>query len=134
MTRPLLLVCALAAVGLGCGGPAKTPTTGPDNHPTPTDDRTQLEIRRDAACGQLGPRLTACAVAEARATMTKEELAELDLEKTAPVHTEEFIAECKQRQLSSRQVRVYEVCGAQETECDALLSCLDNANPTPTGA
>jgi|JI6StandDraft_1071083.scaffolds.fasta_scaffold87203_3 nucleoside 2-deoxyribosyltransferase len=128
MTRCLLLVCAVAVVG--CGGKPAT-TTGPGNKTTAADDaRSQLEIRRDAACEALGPRLTACAVAEARRTMTADELAKLDLEKTAPVHTDEFIAECQRQTLSSRQVRVYEVCLAEETECDPLVACLDNVNPT----
>jgi len=61
--------------------------------------------------------------------MSAKELAELDIEKTAPLHTREFIKRCKQQTLSSRQVRVYEVCVREETACAALLSCLDNASP-----
>ncbi len=124
----MLLVCAVAMIGCGTKPAAKT---GPDNHSTATTEtRTELEIRRDASCEALGPRLTACAVAEARRTMTAEELAKLDLEKTAPVHSEEFTTECKRQQLSSRQVRVYEVCLVEETECDPLVTCLDNVAPT----
>ncbi len=125
MTRWMLLVCALALGG--CGGKDAKPT-GPGT-PAPTPTRTELEVRRDAACEALGPRLTACAADEARRTMSPEELAKLDLEQTAPVHTEEFIAECKRQQLSSRQVRVYEVCVAEETECEPLVACLDNVSP-----
>lgn len=120
----MLLVCAVAMIGCGTKPAAKT---GPDNHSTATTEtRTELEIRRDASCEALGPRLTACAVAEARRTMTAEELAKLDLEKTAPVHSEEFTTECKRQQLSSRQVRVYEVCQQAETECEPLLACLEH--------
>ena len=104
---------------IGCGhGPARGPA----------DRRTPIELRRDAACEELGPRLTDCAIADARATMTAEELAKLDLEKTAPRNTEEFIAACKRQQLSSRQVRVYEVCLREETECEPLIACLDHVN------
>ena len=125
MTRWMLLMCALALGG--CGGKDAKPA-GPGT-PAPTPSRTELEVRRDAACEALGPRLTACAADEARRTMSPEELAKLDLEKTAPVHTEEFIRECKRQQLSSRQVRVYEVCVAEETECEPLVACLDNVRP-----
>lgn len=126
MTRSILLVCALAVLGCGGKGPS---STGPGNKSTPAEDtRTELQIRQGAACEELGPRLTACAVADARATMTPAELAELDVEKTAAVHTEEFIKECTHAQMSSRQVRVYEVCAREETECEPLLACLDNAN------
>ena len=125
MTRSMLLVCALALGG--CGGEGPKPAD--PAKAAPTAPRTELEIRQGAACEALGPRLTACAADEARRTMSPEELAKLDLEKTAPVHTEEFISECKRQQLSSRQVRVYEVCAAEETECEPLVTCLDNVRP-----
>jgi hypothetical protein len=101
-------------VGPGSGaGPAETP----------------IHQRRDAACEALGPRITACAVADAKRTMSPAELEKLDLDKTAPVHTRKFIEDCKSHEMSSRQVRVFEVCMKQETACDKLLACLDNANP-----
>ena len=126
MTRWSSIV-AMALFATACGGGTHD-TSGPANRSTTVDARTELEIRRDASCETLGPRLTACAVADARATMTADEVAKLDLEKTAPKHTEEFITSCKQQQLSSRQVRVYEVCLVEETACDPLISCLDNVN------
>jgi hypothetical protein len=94
---------------------------------------TELEQRQAAACEALGPKLTACAVADARATMSAEELAKLDIEATAPVHTREFVKSCKAQTMSSRQVRVYEVCMREETECAPLTHCLENANPKSAG-
>jgi hypothetical protein len=94
---------------------------------------TELEKRQAAACEQLGPKLTECAVADARATMSAEELAKLDIENTAPIHTREFVKSCKAQTMSSRQVRVYEVCMHEETECAALTQCLENANPKAAG-
>lgn len=120
----------MALIATACGGGKHDDTTGAGNRSDAVDARTKIEIRRDASCEALGPRLTACAIADARATMTAEELAKLDLEKTGPKNTDEFIAGCKRQQLSSRQVRVYEVCLAEETECDPLIACLDNVNPT----
>lgn len=120
---PAALCLALAA----CGHHAPATTDPADD--LPADNRTEIEKRRDAACEALGPKLTACAVADARATMSPEELAKLDVEKTAPVHTRKFIEQCQAQQLSSRQVRVYEVCLREESECEPLIACLDNARP-----
>ena len=94
---------------------------------------TELEKRQSATCESLGPRITECAIADARATMTPEELAKLDVENTAPIHTREFVKSCKAQTLSSRQVRVYEVCQREETECEALTACLENASPKAEG-
>jgi hypothetical protein len=119
--RAFLLVFVLA-----CGGGGAN-TRPPDPDPTPT--RSELEARQAAACEQAGPRLTDCAIEDAKATLSAEEVAKLDLEKTRPIHTREFIKECTTGYMSSRQVRVYEVCLREETECDPLLACLDNAKP-----
>jgi hypothetical protein len=128
MMPSLLPVCCVAMLGLGCGGGKGGGSTTPGGAGGTGDGRTEIEVRRDAACEELGPRLTSCAIADARATMSAEELAKLDLEKTAPAHTEEFIDECQRQQLSSRQVRVYEVCLREESDCEALIACLDNVN------
>lgn len=126
-----LTIIAIAIAGLAaCGHPA--PSTNPgnrDDDDVPPDTRTEIERRRDAACEALGPRLTECAIADARATMSAEELAKLDIEKTAPVHTRKFVEQCQGQSLSSRQVRVYEVCLHEETACEPLISCLDNVRP-----
>lgn len=126
MRIAIALVLLLAA----CGN--KTKSGGDDDtlpDPPPPPQQTELEKRQGAACEQLGPRLTDCAIADARATMTAAELAELDVENTAPLHTREMIKECKQQTMSSRQVRVYEVCMREETECAPLTACLEHAAP-----
>lgn len=134
-----LLAAAFVLTIAACGNKNKG---GGDDDTLPDDLRgsgaataepapqTELQKRQAAACEQLGPRLTDCAIADARATMTPEQLAELDIEKTGPVHTREAIQQCKEQTLSSRQVRVYEVCMREETACDALTACLENAAPT----
>lgn len=122
----LSIVAALLAGLAACGSKPHAADPLPD---PPADDRTEIERRRDAACEALGPRLTECAIADARATMSPEELAKLDIEKTAPVHTRKFVEQCQGQALSSRQVRVYEVCLREETECEALIACLEHAAP-----
>lgn len=123
------MAAALAATLFACGGSQQTGSTVDNRDGLPPDNRTEIERRRDTACAALGPRLTECAIADARATMTPEELAKLAIEETAPKHTEEFIDSCQAQALSSRQVRVYEVCLQEETACDPLIACLDNARP-----
>lgn len=118
---------ALALFLAACSSSSRTPTTVENRDPEPVG--TELERRRDAACESLAPRLTECAIADARATMSAEEFAKLDIEKTAPIHTEKFLEACKGQAMSSRQVRVYEVCQREERECEPLIACLDNANP-----
>ncbi|MBL8621157.1 MAG: hypothetical protein JNK64_07630 [Myxococcales bacterium] len=130
MTR-LSIVVALVAGLAACGSKPRAADPLPD---PPADDRTEIERRRDAACEALGPRLTECAIADARATMSPEELAKLDIEKTAPVHTRKFVEQCQSQALSSRQVRVYEVCLREETECEPLIACLDHAAPEAPAA
>ena len=67
--------------------------------------------------------------------MTAQELAELKIEETAPAHTQKFIAACVEPVLTSRQVRVYEVCQQAETECEPLLACLEHiSDPAPAAA
>jgi hypothetical protein len=131
-----IALCLLVA----CGGskPAKQeddtlpdPGSGSPGDPVAGEDlpETELKRRQYAACERLIPRLTECAVADAKANLSPEALAELDLENTAPVHTRENLKKCKQGELSSRQVRVYEVCDREETECGPLAACLENALP-----
>lgn len=132
MLRSLLgsssLVLALAACG-GKGTPATTTTGtgGGSAAVAPTDTRTELERRRDAACAALGPRITACADADSPA----DERSRPDHAAVLAKNTEVYVASCQAQQLSSRQVRVYEVCMREESECEPLLSCLDNARPQP---
>jgi hypothetical protein len=97
--------------------------------PEPAPPTTELARRQYAACDRVIPRLTACAVADAKAKMSAEEYAKLDVENTAPIHTRENVKKCKNGYMSSRQVRVYEVCDREETACEPLVACLDNATP-----
>lgn len=131
MTRvSSVIVIALASAACGGARPAPSSTVDPAVEPTGAPDRrTELERRRDAACETLGPRMTDCAIADARATMSPEELAKLEIESTAPLHTKKFVEACQAQALSSRQVRVYEVCLREEQACDPLIACLDNARP-----
>jgi hypothetical protein len=134
------LAAGLAAAGwlLACGGSqrgadgegsaAREPAAAPAA-PVASDPRTLIELRRDAACDQLGPKITACAVEDARAKLAAGKIDRPQFERdTAPAiqrkHTEEFGKACKGEAYSSRQVRVLEVCFREETRCAPLLDCL----------
>jgi len=126
-------LCALFAAWLGCGGSQRAADgEGPANRaaePAAADPRTPIERRRDAACDGLGPKITACAVSDARADLAAGKIDQRQFTAdTAPEiqhkNTEEFVRACKKAQYSSRQVRVLEVCLYQETECAPLLECL----------
>ncbi len=112
----------------GCG-PKAAPSAGAIASIAPTVQISELQRRQRAACAALGPKLTQCAVADARASMSPADLAKLDIAHTAPKHTEVFIDECNAEQYSSRQVRVLEVCFREETDCELLTECLANVKP-----
>ena len=134
-----LLLVALVA----CGGPSKPPAgpTGATSDgdgsaaresPAPaTDPRTPIEQRRDAACDRLGPKLTACAVEDARANLAAGKIGRDQFDRdTAPAiqhkNTKEFAKKCKETVNSSHQVRVLEVCFREENQCAPLLDCLEH--------
>jgi hypothetical protein len=132
-----------------CGGP-QPPPAGDDHaaqahgQPAPVAYMgTPIEQRRDVACDQLAPKLTACAVEDAKANLAagKIERSQFDRDTATGVqqkNTDEFEKVCKAKPYSSRQVRVLEVCFHAETQCGPLLDCLghlsDRAVPTDRGA
>ena len=141
MTRPTrvsidmknLLLCIVLAA---CGHkqPTSVSNEGSGSAVTaPPDDRTAIEKRRDGACETLGPKMTSCAVDDAKKELAAGKIKQKDFDaNTTPEilkkNTEEFIKACKKSDYSSRQVRVLEVCQQEESQCEPLLSCLDNLN------
>ncbi|HTJ47296.1 MAG TPA: hypothetical protein VL463_34590 [Kofleriaceae bacterium] len=119
-----ILVVMLAACGGSKPAPAN-PTPPPDAAAAPAD--TAIHQRRDAACEALGPRLTQCAIDDAKARNDQEALKDID--KVAPLNTKKFIEQCESSEMSSRQVRVLEVCGKEAPDCAELDRCLANLNP-----
>ena len=133
----------LAMVGWlsGCGGTQRgVDSEGSAVASDPrTPARTPIERRRDAACEQLGPKLTACAVEDARASLATGKIDRAQFERdTAPAiqrkNTEEFEKACKAEPYSSRQVRVLEVCFRDESRCGPLLDCLGHLDDAAPGA
>jgi len=105
-------------------------SSGPgESEPPPPED--ELHRRQYAACEQIIPRMTSCAVDDAKKNMTAEQLKNLDVDATAKIHTREYTKKCKKCALNGYQVRVLEVCYAQTDNCDDLRDCLDNLNKRP---
>ncbi|MCW5804377.1 MAG: hypothetical protein KIT31_18545 [Deltaproteobacteria bacterium] len=130
----LVFVAALVAA---CSGNGKTTTTphGGDGSagsatppPPPVDNRSEIQKRRDVACEALQPVLLDCAIASAKANLTPEEYRNLNPDQLRAQHKKEFLADCKGKELSSRQVRVLEVCFREEKECGPLADCLAYLN------
>jgi len=61
--------------------------------------------------------------------MSPSELAKLKPDELVSAHKQKFLKECKTSPMSSRQVRVLEVCYKSETECEPLAECLKNLEP-----
>ena len=126
---------ALVVIAAACGAKQKT-TGGGSGSAAPVgvvqDTRTELEKRRDAACDELGPRMTQCALDDAKADLAAGKVSKAEFDKdTAP----QFLAENTKRAkdkckvpLSSRQVRVLEVCNKEEKECGPWMDCLGHLN------
>lgn len=135
MLKTIALVIAIAACGK-----SQTPVSnsgsgdGSADPPGPVKDtRTELERRRDDACKTLGPRITECAVADAKAALAAGQIKQAQYDEiTKPEikakNTSEFVEKCTGSEFSSRQVRVLEVCQKEESECEPMIACLDNLN------
>lgn len=130
MDRLFLLLGALL---LACGGSSQpadtTPQQGAGAGVDPEEQAALARLRasQESVCEKMCPEITECAVEDARANLTAEQLAELDLENTAPQHTRECVEECRYSDLSPRQVRALQVCLEEGGVCSTFLGCLDNA-------
>ena len=132
MMKNALFVLVLVA----CGNKTQTPVSNSGSGDPPgrhQDKRTEIEKRRDTACEALGPRITACAVADAKAELAAGKITQKAYDETTASgvqakNTDEFIKKCSGTEFSSRQIRVLEVCPKEETECEPMLACLDNLN------
>jgi hypothetical protein len=87
----------------------------------------KLRAAQESAVQAMCERLIECSVESARASMTPEELAKLDLEEIVPRARADCEEEYAERRLSPRQVRVVQQCVNQPGTCDELHACLDQA-------
>lgn len=130
--RSLVVSIALLAA---CGG-KQHPKGDGDGSAEPVgvaqDTRTPIEKRRDVACDELAPKLTQCALDDAKADLAAGKVGKAEFDKdTAPEVLAKNTADAKKAckvPMSSRQVRVLEVCLKEETQCAPLQDCLGHLN------
>ncbi len=135
--RALVLIAAL--LGVACGGKQTTGTgsgSGSDPPPPLKDTRTELEKRLAAACESVGKKATQCALDDAKKDLAEGKVSQKDFDlNTKPELLEEntarFVKKCNVPTMSSRQVRVLEVCFKEETECGPFLDCLSHLEDKP---
>jgi hypothetical protein len=132
-----LAAAALALALAACGGKQQPPPAG-GSAEAPAgpvkDTRTVIERRRDAACAQLGPKLAQCAVEDSRMMLASGKITQKQHDEATKPEVVRALAEdwrkkCRQGYMSSRQVRVLEVCYREESQCGPLEACLTNLNP-----
>lgn len=124
------IIAALLAIA--CSGSSQDPEKPEPATPPPKTAETpeqKLYTSQLSACAAVCERLTDCAIADARANLSKEKLAELDLARTGPEHTRRCQDGCAQKTLSPRQIVVMRECVNGPAECPAYLDCLDRAKP-----
>lgn len=134
---PVMLACIVSCSGSAGNASMTRSTTNPAASSSEEDEREgakraaalrHLMIRQQASCEQVGNMLFECAVEDARATMSPEDFAALDVTALEPQYKSEFMRECLASEMSLRQVEVYEDCAAN-TACAEFVPCLDQARP-----
>ena len=137
--KGMTAACLLAQL-TACGGSKTTPTnpgsgSGSAVVEPPKDTRTAIEKRRDIACSQVGERITQCAVEDLKKEVAAGRMKQKEYDDTVKPeilkkNTEEFVKKCEVP-MSSRQVRVLEVCFKEETQCAPFVDCLSHLSDAP---
>jgi hypothetical protein len=123
------VICAAlpGCSGGGAGEPAQS-GTGQGSAATPQPPpEAKLRAAQESAIQAMCERLADCALDEARATMSPEEIAKLEPDKAVPQLRAECEEEGMQSALSPRQVTVIQRCVSGSPTCDELNTCLDQA-------
>jgi hypothetical protein len=138
MVRRLAIVLfALAAASCGSSasgsGETREPAAAPVAAADPAAERQagaeqKLRAAQESAVGAMCERLVDCSVADARASMSKEEVDKLDLATTVPKARAQCESEASKSALSPRQVKVIQHCVSEPSDCQVLATCLDEAS------
>lgn len=123
-------VFAVAFATLVCACSAGATTAPAGGEPLENAPPPGLQEAQEAACHRVAPKVTDCAIQDARTTMPPEKFAEMarDLDELAARNTEQFLSRCIASDMSPRQVEVYETCPL-DASCARFLSCTDRATP-----
>lgn len=122
----VMFVLLAACAGGSSGTTAQEP-------PLSNSRSVELDAAQDAACQRLAPKVTDCAIEDARATMSPQDFADMarDLDELADRNSEQYIDHCTRSPMSRRQLEVYEQC-ALDVTCEEFLACTDRAKPAVT--
>ena len=102
------------------------PATGDTEQPAKL---ARFEAQKQGTCAPMCERLTECSIESLRANEPPEKVAQMELDKIAPIHTEKCSDDCNRSNLSPRQVQVIRTCLSQPLECQQYVDCLDGAKP-----
>ncbi len=115
--KPVTLVFLLS-FSISCGSSTPRETVAPELS-APESQKVSAE------CNDMCKRITACAIADARANMSNEEFAKLEIEKTAPRHTWQCIVPCEKAKFGEEKKRLAADCTAnQSLSCEQFGECL----------
>jgi len=90
----------------------------------------KIEKAQNAECERMCPRVTGCALEDAKKHLDSEKIKEEKLVEKMPVLEKKCVDECKKNPLSLRQLRVYVKCNNDaESSCDEFLKCMEESQP-----
>lgn len=130
------LVCALL-VAAACGGsnteagePETVKNSGEKSPALSEEDQklARFETQKQGTCEPMCERLTECAIEDLRANKSPQEVAKMELDKIAPLHTDDCNQKCKASDVSPRQLQVVRDCLGQPLQCPQFRECLAAAN------
>lgn len=130
--RAIVLVALVACGGKQTPAPPSGGSGSADVGPV-KDTRNDFQKRLATACESVGKRITDCAVADAKKEVEAGRMTQKDFDlNTKPEilekNTEAFVKKCDVPEMTSRQVRVLEVCHKEETACEPFVDCLSHLN------
>lgn len=135
-----LLFASPLVVALACGSSspktkdtASTPAvTASDTQPSETPEE-KFDRQRVDTVGKMCVRLIDCAFADAKETMSPEELQQMEREKIPERAVDDCSGKYGDMSLSPRQVIGIRSCLSEPTECSAFSDCLVKATSAPEG-
>jgi len=124
--RSLLVVASL--VLSACGSQPGAPTTSEPSAPTQDPPQTaedKLSRAQASTCAAVCDRLIQCSASDAKANLSPQQVAELNLEQTMPAAVEDCKRSCVSKPLSPKQLITARECVNGVFECPDYLGCLD---------
>ncbi len=130
--RSLLVVASLvlsACGGTQSGAQATSEPSAPTQKPAePQSADDKLSQAQASTCAAVCDRLVQCSASDAKANLSPQQVAELNLEQTMPVAVDDCKRSCVIKPLSPKQLITARECVNGAPECPDYLHCLDAVN------